>query len=933
MRLQALTVSPLRRLRRLVRQVRRRLAVGGGGQARRAGAAPGLARAGGPGAEGAARPFYYRVLRGTPMPVVAMLVGLLAGLTVWGVLDQIQSDKIQRIFANDLQAQLDMRSRESLIRFDQYTANYTATARLLANHRRLAEYLEPLFWSPQQLVEPVIYRIFPPFWLPDFFARNGLSPPSQVLLADTSGQVREIFQAGDLPLPDEMAKAVNEPLIPQWSQARSVLTRFQDQPYLLVSDAVEDASGNPMGSLVVVVPVNDAFLKASQRGVSPGQLLVALVDPDDQRILASSEPDVVSPGSQMGEWADRYLITSQSLPQYEGTDWNLLVATFIPHDSVKKMTARVRDLERRQRTIAALVFILVFTLIIYLISTRLNKVLKRMSRFSQRALGIAEPNFQRTGNQLLLLEDWIKHFTQLVLKAREEMSRQHESQMRASEALKAAMMEASLDSIVTLDRRGEIIELNPTAERALGFSRRETIGRVFGDACVTPEDRDLFCQILEESRRARGMGGEPPARRELTVRRTDGAAVPVELSIVPINLDRELFYTLYMHDITKRRDAEREIKGLARFAGESPNPILRVNREGVIGYANPASTALLTALGTAQGQVLPPDWAAEIVAVLDAGVAREREDDFGDQVYAVLLAPIRELGYVNIYARDITAVRRAEQEARQHQAELVHVCRLSTLGEVATGMAHELNQPLSAIANYANGASRRLQGGVGDPGELVDAMGQITTQARRASEIIRRLRALVGRQPPSRSEADLNQLVREVCSFMEFETAKMDVQIGLDLASGPIRIDVDLVQIEQVLLNLVRNALDALEEVPAGSRVLTIHTCIAGADAEVHVEDNGPGIPPERMEHLFDPFFTTKPTGMGMGLPISQTILENHDGRIWAESTPGRGTTVHVTLPLAATPMDGAASGESETVGSREGVGSGELAEAAGGDG
>jgi C4-dicarboxylate-specific signal transduction histidine kinase len=244
-------------------------------------------------------------------------------------------------------------------------------------------------------------------------------------------------------------------------------------------------------------------------------------------------------------------------------------------------------------------------------------------------------------------------------------------------------------------------------------------------------------------------------------------------------------------------------------------------------------------------------------------------------------------------------VRRAEQEARQHQAELVHVCRLSTLGEVATGMAHELNQPLSAISNYANGASRRLQGGVGDPGELVDAMGQITTQARRASEIIRRLRALVGRQPPSRSAADLNHLVREVCSFVEFETAKLEVQISLDLAPGRIPVDVDLVQIEQVLLNLVRNALDALEEVPASARALTIRTSLGAADAEVQVEDNGPGIPPERMERLFEPFFTTKGGGMGMGLPISQTIVEDHQGRIWAGSIPGRGTIFHVTLPLA----------------------------------
>jgi C4-dicarboxylate-specific signal transduction histidine kinase len=298
---------------------------------------------------------------------------------------------------------------------------------------------------------------------------------------------------------------------------------------------------------------------------------------------------------------------------------------------------------------------------------------------------------------------------------------------------------------------------------------------------------------------------------------------------------------------------------------------------------------------------LPTEWLEEVDAALQGGRYRERETEIADQVYSLLFAPIRELGYVNIYARDITAVRRAEQESRQHQAELVHVCRLSTMGEVATGMAHELNQPLSAIVNYANGCSRRLQSNVGQRQELVDAMGQITNQAQRAGEIIRRLRALVGKQPPIRSRVDLNYLVREVCTFVEFETGKMDLVIELDLEPGEIPVDVDLVQIEQVLLNLVRNALDALQEVSPDARRLTVRTVSLGEDAEVAVQDTGPGIEPERMQSLFEPFYTTKESGMGMGLPISQTILENHGGRIWAEASPRGGAVFRIRLPVAST--------------------------------
>ncbi|MCG6860731.1 MAG: PAS domain S-box protein [Chromatiaceae bacterium] len=831
------------------------------------------------------------------MPVISILVGVVAGLAVWGVLDQIQSRAIKKISDKELQVQLDLQARESLIRFDQYMKNYAVTAQLLANHRSLAEYLEPLFWSPQEEVEPVVYREFHPSWLTDFIERNALSAPSHILLVDTQGQIREIYQSGNAELPRELVERVGEHFR-DTGEARVVVTRFDEQPYLLVSDVAEDTGGYRMGSLIVVVPINDAFLAASQRGLSSGRAAVALVDADEQRILASIDPRTLIPGTQLAQWKDRYLITTQSLPEYEGTDWNLLFATFIPHRGVEEMSGRVRNFERQQRVRAALVYILVFTLVIYLVSARLNKVLKRMSRFSQRALGIENPDFKPGANQLVLLEEWIQHFTQLVLKAREEMSRKHESEMRESEALKAAVMEASLDSIVTLSRKGEIIELNPTAERTLKLTRDQAIGGSFSKLFLTTEGRRVFLSLLKDSRRARREGRLPQARGQLMARRADGSQLPVELSIVPIQLENRFFYTIYMHDITKRKEAEREIKSLARFAGESPNPILRVSPSGLVVYANIASSPLLAAWSTSEGGMLPDQWIKEVGEVLDVGGSLERETEIGDQVYSLLLAPIRELGYVNIYARDITAVRRAEQESRQHQAELVHVCRLSTMGEVATGMAHELNQPLSAIVNFANGCSRRLQSNVGERGELVDAMGQITTQAQRASEIIRRLRALVGKQPPIRSEVDLNHLVREVCSFVELDTSKMDFAIELDLEPDGIPVDVDLVQIEQVLLNLVRNALDSLQEVKPEVRRMKVSTQWIDEEAQVVVRDSGSGIAPERMQSLFEPFFTTKESGMGMGLPISQTILENHGGKIWAESGPDGGAAFFIRLPV-----------------------------------
>ena len=845
-----------------------------------------------------AKRIIFALFRRVPMPVMAILVGIIAGYAVWTVLDRIQSRQLTKIFDGELEIRLELRARESLIRFDQYMDSYAFAARLLANHRRLANYLQPLFWFADEHIEPVVYRGFRPYWLPDFFAANALVEPDAVMLTDLAGRIREAYVVEGATLGEALIQEV-EALDRQAGAASSVLTRIGDTPYLIVREPIEDASGSAMGQLVVAAAVDHAFLAASQVGIASERASVALVDADEQRILASIDPQTLIPGTVLDDWSDTYLITAQSLPQYEGSDWNVLFTTFVTHASLARASRHVGHFEHRQRAIAATVFIFVFTLVIYLVSVRLNKVLKRMTRFAQRALGVDAPAFRRDGNQLLLLEEFVVDFTQLVLKAREEMSRRHESELKETEALKAAVMEASLDSIVTLERDGTILDFNPTAQRTLGFDASSVVGSEFPMRFIPAEQRARFADLIEEAEASYREPGGGRARTELAALREDGSQFPVEISIVPLRLSRETVFTIYMHDITKRKEAEREILQLARFAGESPNPILRVDPEGLIVYANAASLPLLRAWQSAPGQRVPATWAEAVQATLVAQCNKEHEITLDEQIYSLLLVPILELGYVNIYARDITEVRRAEQSARQHQNELVHVCRLSTMGEVATGMAHELNQPLAAIVNYAKGASRRLESGNGEPEALIGAMGHISTQAQRAGEIIRRLRALVGKQPPIRARHDLNALVEEVCTFVEFETSRLKVTPELALWAEEIPVDVDLVQIEQVLLNLVRNALDALSDNPEGERHLSIETAVENGRALVRIIDNGPGITPAGLDRLFDPFFTTKENGMGMGLPISATILENHGGRIRAESEPGAGATFHAMLPLA----------------------------------
>jgi len=258
-------------------------------------------------------------------------------------------------------------------------------------------------------------------------------------------------------------------------------------------------------------------------------------------------------------------------------------------------------------------------------------------------------------------------------------------------------------------------------------------------------------------------------------------------------------------------------------------------------------------------------------------------------------------------AQDITARKHAEELARERQSELAHVLRVGIVGEMAAGLAHEINQPLSAILSYAKGTARRLRAGTGQPAELLEAMEEIAKQALRADQIIRRLRSFTRKGEPQRENADLNILVREVAHLAEADARGHGVSIHLKLATPMPTVCVDRLQIEQVILNLVRNGLEAMRNPTPERSVLSIETSICGeTTVEIAVNDLGEGLDPERSDKMFDPFFTTKPDGMGMGLSISRTIIEAHGGRLWASSNSHCGATFRFTLPLTDRGVDAA---------------------------
>jgi two-component system sensor kinase FixL len=250
------------------------------------------------------------------------------------------------------------------------------------------------------------------------------------------------------------------------------------------------------------------------------------------------------------------------------------------------------------------------------------------------------------------------------------------------------------------------------------------------------------------------------------------------------------------------------------------------------------------------------------------------------------------------FIRDLTERQKTEARLQELQSELVHISRLTAMGEMASTLAHELNQPLSAISNYLKGSRRLLEGRDDEKSTMTrDALEKAADQALRAGQIIRRLRDFVSRGESERRVESITKLVEEASALALVGVKDRGIRVQFQFDPSIDLVLADRVQIQQVLLNLIRNAMDAMETTQARELVVSI-TPVDDDFVCISVADSGGGIAPEIAEHLFQPFITTKRHGMGVGLSISRTIIEAHGGRIWVEPNPTGGTIFHFTLAV-----------------------------------
>ena len=281
-------------------------------------------------------------------------------------------------------------------------------------------------------------------------------------------------------------------------------------------------------------------------------------------------------------------------------------------------------------------------------------------------------------------------------------------------------------------------------------------------------------------------------------------------------------------------------------------------------------------------------------------------------------APVRDeqgriINFVSIQ-RDITEKTRLLEEARRREAELAHVARLSTMGEMASGLAHELNQPLAAVVNFTQGCLRRMQRGEWEREALTDAMRQASDQAARASQIIRRVRQFIRKRGPHVGPAAVCELIDDAAALLAHDLRREQVRLVIDCPADLPALHVDAIQIVQVLVNLMRNAMEAMRNhANAAAKLLTVRATAHGQEVTITISDTGPGLDDATRARLFEPFFSTKADGMGLGLSISRSIIESHGGRLTpapgSAPAPGSvpapastqrhaGATFTITLPL-----------------------------------
>lgn len=482
------------------------------------------------------------------------------------------------------------------------------------------------------------------------------------------------------------------------------------------------------------------------------------------------------------------------------------------------------------------------------------------------------------------------------------------------------VIDAAVDGIIIIDARGRVETFNHAAERIFGWSAHEVVGNNVSMLMPEPDAsrHDNYIRNYLHGGPARIIG----IGREVVGRRKNGQLFPLELAVGEVAGIEPRFFVGMVRDISRRRATESALAAreaeLKLMFDSAPIGMFTASLDGSFNEVNPALADLLgyPADELVRLRCIDVTEAADRPTLerayrsLVSGRANEcsatlrwchREGPvLTVELHAVVAGGAMSPGFILGQVIDHTEHVRAEAESRETRERLAHVGRVTTLGEMATAIAHEINQPLTAISAYAQACNRLLGQGDVDMTLLQESLQAIAAQALRAGDLVKRIRGFVGNRAAGRSTVDLNEILASVLELAAIDARSNHVEIVTELTPGLPPVLADRVQIQQVCLNLMRNAIDAMLDLPDASRRLEIRTRLGRDGVEAAFVDHGPGVAPAIRERLFQPFQTTKAEGMGMGLSISNTIISAHEGSLRYADAPEGGACFTLCLPLHA---------------------------------
>ncbi len=740
-----------------------------------------------------------------PLTLKTVIIALVVGTAVWFILDHIQSRRIKTVFMDQLTERLGQQAMDDRLRFNRYVKAYHLSAALFVMQKNFSDYIEQIVWQPQDIIEIKLYKRPPP-WYPGRSVLKASAQPRYALLLDPEGHVREIYNRHNDKLPLSLIQPIR--LLIDKSRNQSYLTTLDNVHYLITSSSYNNALNTSLALLMLATPIDDSFLNASI-GSSSHRDIVALLTPgENPEVLTSSNLMEIPAGIRLDLLKDKYLTTGKEFFDYGSSDLVVRFASFISVSKANKLTRSFISQERRERGILAVVFILSFAVVMFLIAQRIHHLTGRISEFSQKTLGTKKQEIFR-GDQLYALEKRFQHLTEEVVRSREIIKEQAEEQTRL-------IVRNAFDAIITMDARGEIMTWNPKAEAIFGLKKEEATGRNLSDTIIPHRFRDAYRKGLENFLK---MGKGPILDKpfETTACYSDGHEFPVEITVSHTATGNDFIFIAIIRDISERRKAEEERKLIqAKLIHTNKMTSLGTLVSGVAHEINNPNSFIMS-----NAQLFSDIW-KDVSHVLDRHY--EKNGDF----------PVGKLSH---------------SELQEHVPRLLNTINKGT---------ERIKQIVDSLKNFSRADVASLD-----------------------------------------EKVNVNEVVKTAWLLMRNSIKKSTDNYNMEPGEDIPFVRGNARQLEQVVINLLMNSLQAINQRNSGVWISTYYEKESNI-VVIRVKDEGCGISKDILERVTEPFFTTKLNkgGTGLGLSISYGIIEEHGGALEFDSEPDRGTTVYVKLPM-----------------------------------